>query len=105
MRVKLACPAVQKWVKNCGIPRIRNGSEADLHFCCIMNLKKKIATPNTFCFACKDQEPTKNLFNFTPFFLKSPLFTTALASSPRNLSPRSIGRTDDRGTCLKGVDA
>ena len=26
------------------------------------------------CFGCRDQTPTKNHFNFTPFFAKSPLF-------------------------------
>ena len=38
-------------------------------------------------------------------FLRSPLLATAITSSPRNPFPRSIGRTDDRGTYLKGSDA
>ena len=59
----------------------------------------------TMCFECRNQELTKNLFDLTPLFLKSPLLTTVITSSPRNLPPRSIGRSDDQSTCLKGSDA
>jgi len=54
---------------------------------------------NASCFRGKDQKSTKNLFDLTP------ILTTAIISSLRNLPPRSIGRTDDQGTCLKGSDA
>lgn len=61
---------------------------------------KPIYDMHEYCFGCRGQEPTKNVFNLTSFFFKSPLLTTAIASSPRNLPPRSIGETDDRGTLI-----